>query len=235
MREDWIEVTLDDMISEQGIFKDGDWVESKDQDFNGDIRLIQLADVGDGIFLNKSDRYLTKVKAEELKCTYIREGDIIIARMPHPLGRATVFPLKGTEKYVTVVDIAIVRPENTKIITSFLMYNINSPNSRKKIEALQSGTTRKRISRKNLSTVKFPLAPLPEQRAIVAKIEELFSGLDNGISNLNKAKVKLEIYRQAVLKKAFEGELTKEWREGQVNLPIADELLEQMEKERKKY
>ena len=56
------------------------------------------------------------------------------------------------------------------------------------------------------------LAPLPEQRAIVAKIEELFSELDNGVANLNKAKEKLEIYRQAVLKKAFEGELTKEWR-----------------------
>lgn len=58
----------------------------------------------------------------------------------------------------------------------------------------------------------FPIAPLPEQRAIVAKIEQLFSELDNGIANLKAAKDKLEIYRQAVLKKAFEGELTKVWR-----------------------
>jgi len=58
----------------------------------------------------------------------------------------------------------------------------------------------------------FPIPPLPEQRAIVAKIEQLFSELDNGIANLKAAKDKLEIYRQAVLKKAFEGELTKEWR-----------------------
>lgn len=59
----------------------------------------------------------------------------------------------------------------------------------------------------------FPLGPLPEQRAIVAKIEQLFSELDNDIANLKTAKEKLTIYRQAVLKKAFEGELTKEWRE----------------------
>lgn len=52
----------------------------------------------------------------------------------------------------------------------------------------------------------FPIAPLPEQRAIVAKIEHLFSELDNGIANLKAAKDKLEIYRQAVLKKAFEGD-----------------------------
>ncbi len=53
-----------------------------------------------------------------------------------------------------------------------------------------------------------PLASLPEQRVIVSKIEQLFSELDNGVNNLKVAKDKLEIYRQAVLKKAFEGELT---------------------------
>jgi type I restriction enzyme, S subunit len=42
----------------------------------------------------------------------------------------------------------------------------------------------------------------------------------------------LKVYRQAVLKKAFEGELTKEWRERQKDLPTADELLEQIKKER---
>lgn len=68
------------------------------------------------------------------------------------------------------------------------------------------------------------LAPLPEQRAIVAKIEELFSELDNGVANLNKAKEKLEIYRQAVLKKAFEGELTKEWRVRNLTEEICDKL-----------
>jgi len=77
-----------------------------------------------------------------------------------------------------------------------------------------TGTTFKAISGSILKSQKIPLAPLPEQRAIVAKIEQLFSELDNGIANLKAAKDKLEIYRQAVLKKAFEGELTKEWRNG---------------------
>ena len=60
---------------------------------------------------------------------------------------------------------------------------------------------------------KFPLVSVPEQKAIVKKIEELFSSLDSGIADLKKAQNQLVIYRQAVLKKAFEGELTKEWRE----------------------
>lgn len=78
----------------------------------------------------------------------------------------------------------------------------------------------------------FKLPPLPEQRAIVVKIETLFSDLDNGINDLKKAQEKLKIYRQAVLKKAFEGELTKEWREKQTNLPTAEELLDQIKVER---
>jgi type I restriction enzyme S subunit len=49
------------------------------------------------------------------------------------------------------------------------------------------------------------VAPLPEQRAIVSKIEQLFSELDNGIANLKQAQAQLKVYRQAVLKKAFEG------------------------------
>ena len=69
-----------------------------------------------------------------------------------------------------------------------------------------TGTTFKAISGNILKSQKIPLAPLPEQRAIVSRIEQLFSELNNGIANLKSAKEKLEIYKQAVLKKAFEGE-----------------------------
>ena len=77
----------------------------------------------------------------------------------------------------------------------------------------------------------FPLPPLPEQRAIVSKIELLFSELDNGIANLKLAQAQLKVYRHAVLKKAFEGELTRKWREQQTDLPDARDLLEQIQVE----
>lgn len=82
---------------------------------------------------------------------------------------------------------------------------------------------------------KILLPPLAEQRAILEKTEELFSDLDNGIVNFKKAQEQLKIYRQAVLKKAFEGELTKEWREKQTHLPTADELLKQIKEERQNH
>ena len=61
-----------------------------------------------------------------------------------------------------------------------------------------------------IEKTRIPLPPLPEQHRIVAKIEELFSELDNGIGNLKKALEQLKIYRQAVLKYAFEGKLTNQ-------------------------
>ena len=62
------------------VFVDGDWVESKDQDPDGDVRLIQLADVGDGVYVDKSSRFLTAAKARALKCTFLKEGDVLVAR-----------------------------------------------------------------------------------------------------------------------------------------------------------
>ena len=95
-----------------------------------------------------------------------------------------------------------------------------------------SGVNLPRVSTKYLLEYPFPLAPFPEQRAIVSKIELLFSELDNGIANLKLAQEQLKVYRQAVLKKAFEGELTRKWREQQTDLPDAGDLLEQIRNER---
>ena len=103
------------------------------------------------------------------------------------------------------------------------------------IHSETSAVTVKHLSSRTLNDIPFPLPPLVEQKAIVNKIEELFSSLDSGIADLKKAQDQLVIYRQAVLKKAFEGELTKEWREKQTNLPSADELLEQIKEESQKH
>jgi type I restriction enzyme S subunit len=70
---------------------------------------------------------------------------------------------------------------------------------------LDKSTTIPSLAKRDLLKINFPLPPIPEQRAIVAKIEELFSDLDKGIADLKKAQDQLVIFRQAVLKKAFEG------------------------------
>ncbi len=68
---------------------------------------------------------------------------------------------------------------------------------------LDKSTTIPSLAKRDIVKIKFPLAPLSEQRAIAAKIEQLFSELDNGIANLKAAKSKLEIYRFCVLNLAI--------------------------------
>ncbi len=87
------------------------------------------------------------------------------------------------------------------------MYAINSLSVRTEIASYQSGSTRKRISRSNLAKVRIPLAPLSEQRRIVAAIEAQFTRLDAGVAALKRLQVNLKRYKAAVLKAACEGSL----------------------------
>jgi type I restriction enzyme S subunit len=111
------------------------------------------------------------------------------------------------------------------------MHAVNSPQFRAAVSSLKSGTTRERISRKNLARIEFPVPPLPEQRRIVAKIEELFSNLDAGMDDLQAAGQQLERYRLSVLQAAVEGRLTADWRRAHDPEP-ADQLLERILEER---
>jgi type I restriction enzyme S subunit len=79
-----------------------------------------------------------------------------------------------------------------------------------------------------------PLAPINEQRRIVAKIEELFSDLAAGVAALERAKTNLKRYRASVLKAAVEGKLTAEWRAKHPKTEPASKLLERILVERRK-
>lgn len=159
-----------ELLNTSTLFDDGDWVESKDQDPDGKVRLIQLADIGDGQFLNKSKRFMNIETARKLNCTFIRKNDILIARMPDPLGRCCLFPFDEDEKYVTVVDIAILRIKSN-YSQSYIQYIINTPQVRHVIEGQTTGTTRKRITRKKLEKLRIPLPALAEQQKIASILD----------------------------------------------------------------
>jgi len=202
----WGEATIGELVGSAGVFVDGDWIETKDQDPNGEVRLIQLADIGDGTFLNRSHRFLTLPTANRLGCTFLQEGDLLVARLFDPLGRATIFP-GDKRRSITVLDVCIIRLGPGGADHRWLMWTVNSPAIRESIAVLQGGTTRKRISRSNLAGIKVPVPPFAEQERIVAEIEKQFTRLDAAVAALSRAKAKLKRYRAAVLKAACEGRL----------------------------
>ena len=117
------------------------------------------------------------------------------------------------------------------IFNEYIYYYFKS--AKQLAESKATGTTFKEISGTAFSKLPVPLPPTSEQHRIVTKIEELFSELDKGIENLKTARAQLKVYRQALLKHAFEGKLTAQWRaENQDKLETAAALQKRIQQER---
>ena len=88
----------------------------------------------------------------------------------------------------------------SKYNNAFLCYYLNSFD----YQGFVSGTTRLKLTQAAMKQIPIPAPPLSEQKHIVSRIEELFSQLDASVAKLKTAKERLRVYRQAVLKEAFE-------------------------------
>lgn len=165
----------------------------------------------------------------------IKLGDVLFSTVRTYLKNIAIVTRVEYEQQICSSGFTVIRGAKGILQSKYVFYLTLFDGFLQPLNELQTGTSYPAVRDNDVFAQIVPVPPLPEQRAIVAKIEQLFSVLDNGIANLKAAKEKLEIYRQAVLKKAFEGELTKEWRVKQENLLSADELLRQIKEERQKY
>ena len=222
MREDWIEVELQDVFETVT----GNTPSKKEVDNYGeDLPFIKPPDIKNSA-LNSVSEYLS-LKGKKT-ARVLPKNSILITCIGN-LGRVGF----NKEEVAFNQQINAILPID-HIDFKFTFFQAQSGNFRNQLESLSTSTTVALVNKSSFNSVKIDLSPLPIQRAIVSKIEALFSDLDNGIAKFKKAQAQLKIYRQAVLKKAFEGELTKDWREKQTNLPNAEQLLKQIKEEREK-
>jgi type I restriction enzyme, S subunit len=162
----------------------------------------------------------------------IRENDILLT-IVGTLGRACV--VKTVKPFTIQRSVAIIRVDTQLLSPSFIQHVFNSPSFRKLLTDGAKGTAQQGIYLGTLGTLPLPLPPLTEQHRIVAKIEELFTRLDDGVNELKKVQLQLKRYRQSVLKSAFDGSLTVKWREEHKGeLEPASMLLEKIKVERKR-
>jgi len=113
----------------------------------------------------------------------------------------------------------------------YILYYLRSIESL--VESLGTGTTFKAISGGILRELRIPIAPLNEQKRIVAEIEKQFSRLDEAVTNLNRVDANLKRYKASVLKAAVEGKLTEQWRKEHPDVEPADKLLNRILTERR--
>ena len=153
------------------VFADGDWIESKDQADDG-IRLIQTGNVGNGVYLDKGERarYIDEETFVRLNCTEVLPNDILISRLPDPVGRACIIP-DGLGKSITAVDCSIVRLKSHVLPEFFVAYTMTTLYAAQ-IGSSVAGSTRKRISRKNLGQVVIPTPDIDQQEQFAAFVRQ---------------------------------------------------------------
>ena len=198
MKEGFDKIQLKDACN---VFADGDWIERKDQSNEG-IRLVQTGNIGFGFFKDKKDksRYISEETFNRLNCTEIVPGDLLVSRLPDPVGKSCIIP-EINSRMITGVDCTIIRPKDN-LSSEFLGYYQMSHQYLKDVQANVSGATRQRISRKKLGLIEIPLPPLTQQKELVATLDQTFAAIDiakaNAEQNLQNAKELFESYLQNV-------------------------------------
>ena len=188
------------------------WVSPKD------MKLNSISDSEDHITERAVDSSATKLIPRNSILCVTRSGIL-----------AHTFPVAISKVPVTVnQDIKALTPFEG-IDARFLAWALRAQSRHILQTCSKNGTTVNSIESSRLYAYRVPVAPHREQLQVVAKIEELFSELDDGIQSLTAAREQLKVYRHAVLKYAFDGKLTARWREdNQSSLETAAQHLTQL-------
>jgi type I restriction enzyme S subunit len=161
----------------------------KSSDYTSEgIRVIQLQNIGDGIFVNDSEIYTSVEKANELLSNNIYPGDIILSKMGDPVARACIIP-DFHPRYLMCSDGIRLCVDKSKYNPYFIYVYINSPTFRSMAENASTGSTRKRIGLTELKSLKIWCPTIEEQN----KIGQILMDMDNEIFILES---KLSKYRQ---------------------------------------
>ena len=187
--------------------------------FGGTIPWIKTGELG-AKYITEAEESITEKAIENSSAKIFPKGSVGIAMYGATIGKTSIWGIDAATNQACAVAV----PKANLIDTVFLYYFLLS--QKQAFINRGKGGAQRNISLTLLKNWPIPLPPLSEQRRIVAKIEELFSQLDAGAATLEQARAQLKRYRQALLKAAFEGRLTADWRRAHAGeLEPADALL----------
>ena len=184
------------------------------------------------IQLNTIKKFIDKDTYLFLKRSQLKQNDILFS-IAGTIGRVAVVAQNDLPAN-TNQALAIIRFPWKLINPHYLAAYFDSSMSLSLIRKKHRGVGIKNIGLQDIKEIIFPLAPFSEQERIVRKLEELFIKLDAGVKSLQNVRTQIELYRQAVLKYAFTGKLTEEWRKTHKDtIEPAQKLLERLKQEKK--
>lgn len=196
---------------------------------NGSIHWLNISDLNDGL-ISYAEKKITELGLQESSAKIVPQGSVLIA-IYGSIGKLGI----NTIPLATNQAICFTKKIPEYILNKFLFYYLLS--IRNQLISMGKGGTQQNISQTVLKSVPFFYPTSKEtQQAIVNKIESLFDEIDEGIGRLKTAARQIQQYRQSLLKNAFNGELTKEWRSKHADtLPSENELLAQIQTTREQH
>ena len=175
---------------------------------HGTLRLLRTTDITAGKVNWETVPFCQEEPPNKEKYL-LKTGDIVISRA----GSVGYSHLIENPQNAVFASYLIRFKPSPIIKENYLAFFLKSPDYWKIISKEKAGIALVNVNATKLKRIEVPLPPLAEQDRIVIKLEMLFAQLDVAVNTLKKAQTQLQHYRQSVLKAAFEGELTKEWRE----------------------
>jgi type I restriction enzyme S subunit len=198
----WAEITLQDA----GAWRSGgNPSRQRPEYFGKGIPWVKSGDLPDGPIL-KTQEEITKDGLENSAAKLMPAGTISMALYGATIGKLGLmtFPAATNQACANVVP-------DTRLIEPQFLFNYLLSERRNFIEQGQRGA-QPNISQEIVRSHPFPLAPLAEQRRIVAKLEKLLGQVDACQQRLEKMPTLLKRFRQSVLAAACSGRLTADWR-----------------------
>ena len=167
--------------------------------------------------------------------TQFRPGDVLFAKITPCMenGKIAIVPEIQPPLGYGSTEFFVMRPR-TDGIARWIAYCVARSSFRQTArDNMRGAVGQRRVPKVWMEDASVPLAPLPEQHRIVAKIESLFVNLDEGVAALKRAEANLERYRASVLTAAVEGKLTERWRRENPAAETGEELLARILVERR--
>ena len=195
--------------------------------------VVKVSAVTWGTFDAAQSKTLPK-SFEPMSDTAIKAGDFLFSRANTLELVGAVVLVRNDHPNLFLSD-KILRLDLDPALKPWLLKYLQSLEGKRKLAAVSTGNqaSMRNIGQNELKSVSIPLPPLNEQRRIVEKIEAMFERIDKGAENLRGAKATLALYRQSLLKSAFEGKLTADWRAQNADkLETPKTLLARIQKER---